>query len=618
MSYSLSGGAGADLFTFTSLTGSGSSAFWVPGRTIDGGAGIDVIRFTFNADYVPDAYWAGVMNVNVLLLEGTGYQNLQFGSLAAANFGPFLTVLMTGGGGSNLDGSALPSTTQFITSGTTGGDNITGGAGNDFLSGIGGNDWLRGMGGNDSFLFDSVAHFTQAGLDGGTGTDQIIILDSVPVTDAAFSGKIGVEGLYLAGGGVQQAILGSNASNAYGALVSVIAPNASNLIVDASGVQPWTGLTVQGTAGADTITGGAWQDDIRGSGGADILNGGGQDDTFRFQTNPQVGMATINGGDGYDTVDIQGDNFGSGALAGSTGIERLVLSTTLSPVLNFTLADSDANAFTGRVATFEAYGATLIGIDATAFTAASRIIAISANGLFAYGGAGDDVFKAGSGSFYVEANGGNDVFYVNSQAQFAASTLNGGAGSDSVYLRPGISSVADADFGQKLSIENVVFESTGAVSGSFGDLAAAAFTNAISVWATASSGATLSAAGLGSWAQVSFTGGFGADVLTGGAGNDSLTGRGGNDVLTGGGGADTFRFGITPPGYGTGVDTITDFVAGLDKIALEGGYTAQSITAILVSAQDTAGGALLNYNGGYILVQGVAVSSLSAGDFLFA
>ena len=618
MAYNLIGGAGADSFAFSSLTGAGSSAFWAPGRTVNGGGGSDSVLLNFNADYLPDGYWAGVQNIELLLLQGTGYQNLQFGSLAATAFGALLTVVATGGGGMNLDGSTLPGTTRLLTGGTTGGDTITAGAGNDYLVGLGGNDHLRGMAGDDSFHFNSVAQFAQAGVDGGTGTDQIIILDTVAVTDAAFSGKIYVEGLYLAGGGVQQAVLGSNASNAYGSLISVVAPFASKLLLDASGVHPATGLTVQGTAGADVITGGAWQDDIRGGGGADILSGGGQDDTFRFQVTPQVAMATILGGAGYDTVDIQGDNFGSGALANSSGIERLVLSTTLSPVLNFTLADSDANAFTGRVARFEASAATLIGIDATAFTAASSIVAISANGLFAYGGAGNDTFMAGSGSFYVEANAGNDVFYVNSQAQFATSTLNGGAGSDSVYLRPGVAGVADGDFSAKLSIEHIVFESTAAVNASFGGLAAAAFNNAISAWATASSGAVLSAAGLGSFATVAFTGGFGADVLTGGSGADNLTGRGGNDTLTGGAGADIFRFGITPPGNGTGWDTITDFVVGVDRIALEGGYTADAVTAIVVSAQNTAGGALLNYNGGYILVQGVAAGSLTVGDFLFA
>jgi RTX calcium-binding nonapeptide repeat (4 copies) len=53
-------------------------------------------------------------------------------------------------------------------------------------------------------------------------------------------------------------------------------------------------------------------------------------------------------------------------------------------------------------------------------------------------------------------------------------------------------------------------------------------------------------------------------VLLSGSGQDYLTGAEGNDVLTGGLGNDRFIF----SGGSIGQDTITDFVAGQDKIAL--------------------------------------------------
>lgn len=65
-------------------------------------------------------------------------------------------------------------------------------------------------------------------------------------------------------------------------------------------------------------------------------------------------------------------------------------------------------------------------------------------------------------------------------------------------------------------------------------------------------------------------GGNGNDTLTGQAGNDTLVGGAGNDLLTGGEGKDKFLF-----GNGTafnlssiGIDTISDFVKGSDKISL--------------------------------------------------
>jgi uncharacterized delta-60 repeat protein len=66
-------------------------------------------------------------------------------------------------------------------------------------------------------------------------------------------------------------------------------------------------------------------------------------------------------------------------------------------------------------------------------------------------------------------------------------------------------------------------------------------------------------------------GGSGNDTLLGGDGNDRLSGREGVDVLTGGSGNDRFAF-LNPTGAFNkkmmGIDTITDFTHGVDKIEL--------------------------------------------------
>ncbi|NET16871.1 MAG: calcium-binding protein, partial [Okeania sp. SIO1H6] len=65
-------------------------------------------------------------------------------------------------------------------------------------------------------------------------------------------------------------------------------------------------------------------------------------------------------------------------------------------------------------------------------------------------------------------------------------------------------------------------------------------------------------------------GGAGSDRLNGGAGSDRLNGGLGNDTLTGGVGIDNFIFATNQEfGFNDGIDEITDFVVGQDKIVLD-------------------------------------------------
>ncbi|WP_218033291.1 M10 family metallopeptidase C-terminal domain-containing protein, partial [Novosphingobium sediminis] len=59
------------------------------------------------------------------------------------------------------------------------------------------------------------------------------------------------------------------------------------------------------------------------------------------------------------------------------------------------------------------------------------------------------------------------------------------------------------------------------------------------------------------------------NVLTGNSANNILDGGAGNDTLTGGAGSDTFLFSF--PASASNADTITDFAAGIDHIALASG-----------------------------------------------
>lgn len=131
-------------------------------------------------------------------------------------------------------------------------------------------------------------------------------------------------------------------------------------------------------------------------------------------------------------------------------------------------------------------------------------------------------------------------------------------------------------------------------------------------------------------------GGAGNDRLSGQAGDDTLHGGAGADLLTGGTGADRFEFG----GIGEAGDQVSDFVHGLDVLALDAvafGFSGPLVDGVnflsgsgVASPVDTAPALLYDTDTGVLWYDadgsgsGAAVTlatftnhaALSAGDFL--
>jgi Ca2+-binding RTX toxin-like protein len=161
---------------------------------------------------------------------------------------------------------------------------------------------------------------------------------------------------------------------------------------------------------------------------------------------------------------------------------------------------------------------------------------------------GDDVVATGAGNDSIAGGDGNDLM----NGGQGSDTLEDGFGNDIIFGGQGDDIISD-NAGNNILIGN--FGNDSIRGGLDTDIA---FGNQGNDTLDGGSG------------NDSLYGGRDADSLSGGAGNDFLSEDRGSGTLTGGAGSDTFAFNW----YGdseafAGVDTITDFEPGTDKIAID-------------------------------------------------
>lgn len=313
---------------------------------------------------------------------------------------------------------------------------------------------------------------------------------------------------------------------------------------------------INGLDGADTLTGSIGDDVIVAGKGNDVVTGGGGDD--RFQVGFLEGSDRYDGGTGFDTLAIFGDNTVVG-LAGFTGIERVesafatvsFLGTSAAETLNFSAVQF---ALAGGVAArINAGGGndTLTG---------------SAQGDILNGGAGNDRIVAGAGDDFIDvtATPGIDV-------------IQGGDGFDTIRATKASLVIGLASLS---GVERIDAQGFSAVT-------LAGSTNAD----------TLDFSAVALLGIAAITGGTGNDTIIGSAGNDVINGQAGIDRLTGGFGGDRFR--------GTAAelknDTVADFALG-DAIVVTNYLSAANATAtwsngvLFIDRDGPGGSAPVNIN----------------------
>lgn len=473
-------------------------------------------------------------------LIGSNFADRLTGDAGAAN------ILQGGGGDDVLDG-------------LDGYDVLLGGDGADTLYGGASSDDLTGGAGADTFAYrafsESIRNPQNAGdliTDFQSGVDRI---DLSALAATSLTITPGVETLVTA-------------SNAQGSLTIRVqgAVAASDVLLSAPP------LTIEGTPQPDILNGGNGNDLIIGRGGADQISTGGGFDTVRYlsvsDSLPSAPDRISDFQPGVDKVDLQPINPIEVSLLRS-GSDSVVFvnAPTGSMRIDF------AGALNGQDFLTTGAGIFVIGDNSSEVLIGSRLAEPM------LGNGGNDVMIGGAAGDVLFGGEGRDIF------RFNAIEDTNTQGPD--LLADFATGVDAIDVTALNTIETSIIRSGG---GSFiffstptgaGQISSIYDVNAFDIVSNQGPGVFM----IGDATANLLIGSNRNDVFLGGDGDDIIVGGGSNDGLFGMGGADTFRFLAVSDSTGSALDSIFDFVSGVDKIDLR----ALGITAARVSTLASSG-----------------------------
>lgn len=301
---------------------------------------------------------------------------------------------------------------------------------------------------------------------------------------------------------------------------------ASVPYADLAAADSFSDVLTLALSGADTMNGTAANDRLEGYGGDDVLNGG-------------VGVDTLVGGDGNDLFVL--DRAGDAVIeeAGG-GIDTVRIAFTAPGI-----GTLDTNVENGVIQVGAGINIELRG------NALANVLTGSGNADTLDGGAGVDTLAGGLG---------DDSYKVDQAGDVVTELASGGF--DTVLTTASAFTVPS-------NIEVLRYAGTGDFAGT-----GSARTDVMHGYLGADTllggdgndvldGGAAADELRGNAGSDFLVGGAGDDTLDGGTGRDTLAGGAGSDTLTGGGDADRFVLNSL-----TGTDTISDFVSGIDRIAI--------------------------------------------------
>lgn len=533
----MSGGLGND--TLNGLAGNDTLDGGSGNDNMVGGLGNDVYRVDSITDVVTEGLNAGTDRVesSISYTLGANVENLT------------LTGGSTTGNGNTLGNIIIGSWGVNTINGDAGNDTITCNSGNDIIDGGLGADTMTGSYGSDTYFVDNIGDQVIEGYSYySTDVNQVNSSISFALGSNLHNLKLtGVANLNGGGNQLNNVIVANSGSNYLdgGLGLDTLSYEGHAAAVTVSLAS--TALQATGGSGSDramnfeNLTGGNGNDNLTGSLADNTLDGGLGNDV----------MTGLAGNDTY-TVNSISDAVVEGLAAGSD--------TVLSSVTYTLAANVEALTLTG-----------ITNINGTG-NALDNVLTGNAGVNLLTGGAGNDTLNGGAGIDNMAGGDGNDTYFADSVGDIVSETSALAAGGvDTVMFS--ISGVGNS-YTLGNNVENL---------GVFSDPA---------VYWSNYYGLT----GTGNALNNQITGGTASDILSGMAGNDTLSGGGGNDTLTGGLGNDVFLFDGTAVTnnyyYGSvfGVDTITDFVSGVDKIHLDDALlTALNAPGALTAASFVVG-----------------------------
>ena len=285
-------------------------------------------------------------------------------------------------------------------------------------------DTLDGAKGNDVFVYDTIADFVASGLVidsiiGGSETDAIVINDknSYNLSSDNFSSRVSSVEILSQGSATSSNVsiaLDSSAFSTTGIKIidlSADSDTAGVNSVDASTATVAQPLSLFGSAGIDSIVGGAGDDSITGSGAADTLIGGAGNDTFAFTNfgdfvSSDALVDSIQGGNGLADVFLLNVSTAINipkpvSLARASVVEVLRQGTVNTASIDIRL---NTDAFTAGIRTIDLSGDTnAIGLNVVDASNAS-----ATQSLYLVGSSGNDSLIGGSSTDTIEGGSGND------------------------------------------------------------------------------------------------------------------------------------------------------------------------------------------------------------------